>query len=937
MSARMLSQRNLDVWGKTMHRSKRTGLVRALSSILAFVLVFAVISPVFAASEAAPATFADVTAAMLTKYGITQADVVRLSDRKVGRPFRPLVKVTRAEYITFLVKSLTISTKTPLKASFKDVSRKHALYRYVEGALRAGLISRPKSGFFRPGATITREEAASILMFFLAKKYGRDINAVMPKDIVTAQLELFADGDQVSPSLKKSVALAIARGAIPGEMKSGKRYLHPKAQLLRIEALALATKLEKPRVGGVGSAVISCISWVGGELGNQAASGGVNWLYGKIKKGLGIEGEDPLAPVLAQLDLIEGQLTDIQSGIDNLNTELSYLESGLSAQFAKADIDKADSTADYLYQTYMAGPSSYMGTIKNAKSNDATTTISNLDQLYVATNPDGKIYAALDELWKDIHPAAAGARDRSGVLDSFALWACTGALSPNEVDSAFESLEYFFCNLVADQTMGVSLTIQAENAQYSGSPTNPDLGDKNSPDAALYLSGTWRDHLQEECKDYLEAAGYIAATYAKHRSDFKEDMLGDEAIGRQFARAEFVCANFAEQFVIADGGNPQDLYGMHVVTLNPDGVPAAPGSVFAKTTSGESKILEFAYPKQPVSSNSKPWISGPTVFSTKVMETSDGLNTLVCDASKSPVTLGVTESYRIGRLSALIATDSANREFSFTQGNPAAPSWTYPGTTTPKWYDKSMIETTTLDPDARLFGCQTISYQYKEKTADGVYSVPVALSPARQLADATKLGATDWGQTFTYTHGGTVNASHVKQVGKSGWSTGGDKHLYNLNDWSEAACESKSPSFTWVGSGSGRTKADAVLEFWSNVAETKADDSILAQVGFNPSGGSSETYKIALGIEATATPGTAVASVAWSQDKQPLEKIRDAWWEYTVHDTATTPSFALEDGKTYQLTYSASAKQSFAGHGVATCPLNYYSRFSVDHVNVTLK
>lgn len=53
-------------------------------------------------------------------------------------------------------------------------------------------------------------------------------------------------GDQVADSLRKEVALAIARNAVKGSASGDSLLLRPNAPLLRIQGAALATRQEKP-------------------------------------------------------------------------------------------------------------------------------------------------------------------------------------------------------------------------------------------------------------------------------------------------------------------------------------------------------------------------------------------------------------------------------------------------------------------------------------------------------------------------------------------------------------------------------------------------------------------------------------------------------------------------------------------------------------------
>jgi len=115
----------------------------AVCAALALALLFSLVSPAFAApaKSTSGSSFPDVSPAQLSAYGLTNAMVLQLSDKRTGVPMRPTALVTRAEMISFLVKAFGIAPVYPMRPTFVDVPRSHPSYGYVEAAVRAGAIA----------------------------------------------------------------------------------------------------------------------------------------------------------------------------------------------------------------------------------------------------------------------------------------------------------------------------------------------------------------------------------------------------------------------------------------------------------------------------------------------------------------------------------------------------------------------------------------------------------------------------------------------------------------------------------------------------------------------------------------------------------------------------------------------------------------------------
>lgn len=150
-----------------------------------------------------------------------------------GQYFRPDASITRAEFVTCLVKAMGLLPYKPIEASYFDVPPTHWSYEYVEAASRAGIVSGISYGSFAPNRTITREEAAAILTRAANLKLAgvQEINSILGN---------FKDSDRISPWARVEVATAVKAKIINGnEMK---QFL-PKRTTTRAQAASMIARL----------------------------------------------------------------------------------------------------------------------------------------------------------------------------------------------------------------------------------------------------------------------------------------------------------------------------------------------------------------------------------------------------------------------------------------------------------------------------------------------------------------------------------------------------------------------------------------------------------------------------------------------------------------------------------------------------------------------
>ncbi|OMF22065.1 hypothetical protein BK133_27285 [Paenibacillus sp. FSL H8-0548] len=167
-------------------------------------------------------SFVDVTghwaeefvAKLAAKHAITGVD---------EEHFAPAKAITRADFAVIAVKALGFLEIEAGDASFADVASSKYYAAYVEKASELGLIMGYQ-GQFRPEDTITREEAAAILI--------RLYEYINHTEAAVSQMTAFVDIAKASNWARESIEAAKALGLINGK---GGNLFDPKADVTRAE------------------------------------------------------------------------------------------------------------------------------------------------------------------------------------------------------------------------------------------------------------------------------------------------------------------------------------------------------------------------------------------------------------------------------------------------------------------------------------------------------------------------------------------------------------------------------------------------------------------------------------------------------------------------------------------------------------------------------
>ena len=208
---------------------------------IAAALVFG-ISSVTLASE-----WKDVPDSLLASYGVTDVQLLEISNGWDNGLWKPFAMVTRAQFTKMAWSaSVTAASKlvNPTVPTFTDVPSDNYYYPWIDSANAAGLVNGIAPGVFGPNGSLTREQAVAIIVRSVAEDSGSYPTA-LPLDQVNALLSGFADGKEVSPDLRIEMAYAIDSGIVKGNNGN----IDPQAHLTRIQAAALLVRASEPARG----------------------------------------------------------------------------------------------------------------------------------------------------------------------------------------------------------------------------------------------------------------------------------------------------------------------------------------------------------------------------------------------------------------------------------------------------------------------------------------------------------------------------------------------------------------------------------------------------------------------------------------------------------------------------------------------------------------
>lgn len=155
------------------------------------------------ASTASTLTLRDISNSYASKQIRTLQDAGIIAGDEKGY-FHPTRPVTRAEFVAMLNRTIGIKPVASQVASYSDVTKNNWAYGDIQAAASLELVNGTSSNTFSPKRTITREEAATIL-----------VRALKQKGSSSASLS-FKDVQEMSTWALPSIRDAVHRGWMSG-------------------------------------------------------------------------------------------------------------------------------------------------------------------------------------------------------------------------------------------------------------------------------------------------------------------------------------------------------------------------------------------------------------------------------------------------------------------------------------------------------------------------------------------------------------------------------------------------------------------------------------------------------------------------------------------------------------------------------------------------
>lgn len=171
-------------------------------------------------------TFNDIASGAWYK---TQAEALAAKGIVAGRAgnnFAPDANITRAEFVTMLVKVAGVYDQTAT-ASFSDVSKDAWYYTYVASAVKAGIAGGVGNGKFDPNSLITREQMAVMIANVLGEKVDN-----------TSTYLKASDADKISSYATNAMAVCAKNEFLVGSNNK----LDPKGKATRAMAAVVVYK-----------------------------------------------------------------------------------------------------------------------------------------------------------------------------------------------------------------------------------------------------------------------------------------------------------------------------------------------------------------------------------------------------------------------------------------------------------------------------------------------------------------------------------------------------------------------------------------------------------------------------------------------------------------------------------------------------------------------
>lgn len=146
-------------------------------------------------------------------------NILFLSSRKIiegvgNNKFNPNKNISRAEYLTMIIRALNINVTPKDKSKFKDVQPNEWYHDFVETALELDLITGYEDNTFKPNKSVTRQEMTAIAE--KALHYEKDQQPIIDENILDV-LEIYNDKDNIGSWARTCVAIATKYNLVKGK------------------------------------------------------------------------------------------------------------------------------------------------------------------------------------------------------------------------------------------------------------------------------------------------------------------------------------------------------------------------------------------------------------------------------------------------------------------------------------------------------------------------------------------------------------------------------------------------------------------------------------------------------------------------------------------------------------------------------------------------
>jgi hypothetical protein len=223
---------------------------------------------------------------------ITSAKVATVAGGYPDGTFKPGLAVNRGQFAKMAVDGLGLPTSTPATQTFSDVVPSSTFYRWIEGGVDAGIIGGYPDHTYRPGTSVSRQGANSILGLYLS---GKEMSLSPTHQILgdhgsyaslaawyaaegAALLLPFVDRGSLASVHAPATAYLVYRHVVQGGGTGG-LYLQPVTSLTRAQAVVMILRVKAVTFStGVPTVTLVNPSVGPAEGGNSVVITGTNFI-----------------------------------------------------------------------------------------------------------------------------------------------------------------------------------------------------------------------------------------------------------------------------------------------------------------------------------------------------------------------------------------------------------------------------------------------------------------------------------------------------------------------------------------------------------------------------------------------------------------------------------------------------------------------------------